>query len=282
MFERYTEKARRAVFFARYEASQLGSPFIGAEHILLGVLRENLHLLETDASIDLESVRSMFASKMPDSRVATSTDLPLGGASRRILGYAAEEANRMKRHYIGCEHLLLGLLREKKSFAAKFLEQKGLRLDKVRTDFAQMPDHDVLGPRTSSESYSGRKSRSTKIIKLRNKIWNADHIREAVRRCCEAKFYWRKAPWQPRDAVVERKTGKLSLDSTLAEDSANFELVKGGWKKDLCAICRWELFEANDDHGTGYTNGRDWLCTECYEQFWGRPDFIAGSFGDMT
>jgi len=59
-------------------------------------------------------------------------------------------------------------------------------------------------------------------------------------------------------------------------------LVKDGWKKDLCAICRWELFEAEDDHGTGFTNGRDWLCTECYEKFWDRPDFIAGSFGNMT
>jgi hypothetical protein len=82
--------------------------------------------------------------------------------------------------------------------------------------------------------------------------------------------------------MMERKTGKLSLDLTLAEDSANFELIKGGWKRDLCAICRWELFESQDDHGMGYSNGRDWLCTECYEKFWGRPDFIAGSFGDMT
>jgi hypothetical protein len=282
MFERYTEKARRAVFFARYEASQLSSPFIGAEHILLDVLRENLHLLGTGTAVDLESVRSMFAPKMPDSKAATSADLPLGAASQRILGYAAEEASRMERHYIGCEHLLLGLLREKGSFAAKFLEQKDLRLDKLRVNFAQIPDPDVHGPRTLPESYRGRKSRSTNIIKLRNEIWNAAYVREAVRRCCEAKFHWRKASWRPRDVAVEHKTGKLSLDLTLAEDSANFKLVKGGWKKDLCAICRWELFESQDDHGIGYTNGRDWLCTECYEKFWDRPDFIAGSFGDMT
>jgi hypothetical protein len=282
MFERYTEKARRAVFFARYEASQLSSPFIGAEHILLGVLRENLQLLGTGTAIDLESVRRMFASKMPDSKVTTSSDLPLGAASQRILRYAAEEANRMERHYIGCEHILLGLLREENSFAAKFLEQKGLRIDKLRTDFAQMPDQNVLGPRTSPGSYRERKSRSSNIIRLRNEIWNADCVREAVRRCCEAKFYWHKASWKPRDAVVQRKTGKVSLDLTLAEDSANFELVKDGWKKDLCAICRWELFESPDDRGTGYTNGRDWLCTECYDKFWARPDFIAGSFGDIT
>jgi ClpA/ClpB-like protein len=282
MFERFTEKARRAIFFARYEASQLSSPFIGAEHILLGVLRENLQLLKVASVIDLESVRNMLAPKVPGPKIATSTDLPLDAASRRILGYAEEEAGRMERHYIGCEHLLLGLVREKDSFAAKFLEHKGFRLEQLRTEFAQLPDRDVFGPQTSPGSYRGSKSRSTNIIKLRNEIWNADYIREAVRRCCEAKFHWHKASWKRRDAVVERKTGKLSLDMSLAGDAANFELIKDGWKKDLCAICRWELFESQDDHGTGYTNGRDWLCTECYDKFWDRPDFIAGSFSDIT
>ena len=187
----------------------------------------------------------------------------------------------MERHYIGCEHLLLGLLREKDSFAAKLLEHKGFILDEMRAEFAQLPDHDVFAPRTLPESHR-RQGRSTNIIKLRNEIWNADYIREAVRRCCEAKFYWRKTSWKPRDAVLECKTGKISLDLTLAEDSANFELVAGGWKKDLCAICRWELFESADDHGTGYFNGRDWLCTECYDKFWGQPEFLGGGFSDMT
>jgi hypothetical protein len=230
----------------------------------------------------LESVRNMFAPKAPDPKISTSVELPLDDASKRILSYAEEEASRMERHYIGCEHLLLGLLREKDSFAARLLEHKGLLLEQMRTEFAQLPDHDVFAPRTLPGGHRGRQSRSTNIIKLRNEIWNADYVREAVRRCCEAKFYWRKSSWKSRDAAMERKTGKLSLDLALAEDSANFELVSSGWKKDLCAICRWELFESANDHGTGYFNGRDWLCTECYDRFWGQPDFIAGSFSDMT
>ena len=81
---------------------------------------------------------------------------------------------------------------------------------------------------------------------------------------------------------MERKTAKLSLDFSLAEDAANFELVKGKWTLDHCAVCRWELYEAEDDHGAGYFNGRDWICTECYEKFWNRPEFIAGAFSEIT
>ncbi len=89
---------------------------------------------------------------------------------------------------------------------------------------------------------------------------------------------------EARDIAVERKTGRVSFDLGLAADSANFELVKAGWKKDHCFICRWELFESKDDsdHGTGYTNGHDWLCTECYTKFWERPDFFSSSYSDIT
>jgi hypothetical protein len=81
---------------------------------------------------------------------------------------------------------------------------------------------------------------------------------------------------------IERHTRNVSLELNLAEESLNFELIKGGWKKDRCTICCWELFESQDDHGTGYSNGRDWLCLECYDKFWARPDFISGSYSDIT
>jgi hypothetical protein len=82
--------------------------------------------------------------------------------------------------------------------------------------------------------------------------------------------------------VVHRKTGKLSLDPALAEDQDNFEVLKAGWKKDHCAICGWELFESDDDHGVGYTNGQQWVCVECYDKFWEQPDFISGSYSEIT
>ena len=86
--------------------------------------------------------------------------------------------------------------------------------------------------------------------------------------------------------MVNRRTGAISFELSLAtEDPTTFEVIKRGWKKkDRCAVCRWELFESIEDatHGTGYTNGREWLCSECYDKFWERPDFISGSYSDLT
>src|SRR5207302_7332214 len=113
---------------------------------------------------------------------------------------------------------------------------------------------------------------------------NVERVRDAVERCRMYNWHWDKRPWTNVDIVIARKTGKVSFDLGLASDSANFELVKAGWKKDHCFICRWELFESKDDaeHGTGYTNGHDWLCTECYTKFWERPDFFSSSYSDIT
>ncbi len=97
-------------------------------------------------------------------------------------------------------------------------------------------------------------------------------------------WHWDKREWTNLDIVVAKKTGKVSFDLRLATDKENFELLKGGWKKDHCFICGWELLESQDDadHGIGYTNGHDWLCTECYTKFWQRPDFFFSSYSDIT
>jgi hypothetical protein len=112
--------------------------------------------------------------------------------------------------------------------------------------------------------------------------WNANYIRDAVKRCRKPNWHWQKAAWKPPHLVVNRKTGKLSFDLALAEDSANFEVIKGDWKRDYCSVCEWELFESEDHYGTGYTNGHQWVCLECYDKFWQRPDFISGSCADLT
>ena len=131
MFERYTEKARRVIFFARYEASQFGSPYIETEHLLLGLLREDKALanrfLRSHAAI--ESIRKQIeAQTTMREKVSTSVDLPLSHECKRVLAYGAEEAERLNHKHIGTEHLLLGLLREEKSFAAEILHERGLRL----------------------------------------------------------------------------------------------------------------------------------------------------------
>ena len=131
MFERYTEKARRTIFFARYEASQFGSPYIETEHLLLGLLREDKALanrfLRSHAAV--ESIRKQIdGHTAPREKVSTSVDLPLSHECKRVLAYGAEEAERLNHKHIDTEHLLLGLLREEKCFAAQLLREQGLTL----------------------------------------------------------------------------------------------------------------------------------------------------------
>jgi ATP-dependent Clp protease ATP-binding subunit ClpC len=157
MFERYTEKARRVIFFARYEASQFGSPYIETEHLLLGLLREDKALtnrfLRSHASV--ESIRKQIEGHTTiREKVSTSVDLPLSNECKRVLAYAAEEAERLSHKHIGTEHLLLGLLREEKCFAAEILHERGLRLSAVREELA----------RTSQEKAAPQRSRESSLL----------------------------------------------------------------------------------------------------------------------
>jgi len=139
MFERYTEKARRVIFFARYEASQFGSPYIETEHLLLGLLREDKELAHRFqlGPGKVESIREQIEqATMVREKIATSVDLPLSNEGKRVLAYAAEEAEKLSHQHIGTEHLLLGLLREENSFAAQLLHERGLRLSAVREQLA--------------------------------------------------------------------------------------------------------------------------------------------------
>ncbi|MCZ6491322.1 MAG: ATP-dependent Clp protease ATP-binding subunit [Acidobacteria bacterium] len=162
MFERYTEKARRVIFFARYEASQFGSPYIESEHLLLGLLREDKSLtnrfLRSHASI--ESIRKQIEGHTTiREKVSTSVDLPLSHESKRILAYAAEEAERLSHRHIGTEHLLLGLLREEKCFAAEILRERSLRLSTIREELVRSQSEKVSTSRPKESSLLAEFSR---------------------------------------------------------------------------------------------------------------------------
>ena len=137
MFERFTEHARRVIFFARYEASQMGSSYIEPEHLLLGVLRERSSLgFALPAGLNLEQARLDFQAESPvGSKTGTSVDLPMSHTSKRFLAYAAEEAERLNHRHIGTPHLLLGLLRDATP-ASKMLHKHGFELESLRQQIA--------------------------------------------------------------------------------------------------------------------------------------------------
>jgi ATP-dependent Clp protease ATP-binding subunit ClpC len=143
MFERFTESARRAVFFARYEVSQLGATSIETEHVLLGLIRERKGLVARIfalSKVSPESIRKEIENRAVFRKsISTSEEVPFSPETKRILQFAAEEADRLMHGYIGTEHLLLGLLREETSVAASILITHGLRLAEVRNTIVKLP-----------------------------------------------------------------------------------------------------------------------------------------------
>lgn len=283
MFQRYTEKARRVIFFARYEASQYASPLIETEHILLGILREDGRVARMLPSGAVESIRAQIDARTElRQKGSVNIDLPLSNASKRVLAYGAEESERLNHRHIGTEHLLMGLFREEGCLAAEILQPFGVGLGQLRKKFEGATEEGAPGI-VSPPRYRGMVTPPGSTITIHGMSVDLEYVRSAVRRFYLHNWHWQKTSWKAQDCVTERKSGRASLDLTFGQDSTNFELVKGGWKKDHCAICRWELFESDDTvHGLGYTNGRDWVCLECYDKFWHLPDFIAGSYSDIT
>jgi hypothetical protein len=288
MFERYTEKARRVIFFARYEASQFGSPKIETEHLLLGLLREDTSLHRWLPKMNAEAIRRRVDESSPK-RPPTSTalDLPLTAGAKKALKQAANEAERLVSNHIGTEHLLMGLIEEKDSFAAKLLLEGGADAAAMRAYYAErsQPPKPWSFQRASYLN-NGFRALSVETVEVHGSRWNVDYVRDVINLLRAYNWHWQKAPWKPRDVVISRKTGAFSFDLSLAADTDNFALVREGWKKDHCFVCRWELFEpeggSDAEHATGYTNGHDWLCTECYERFWEDPDFFSSSHSVIT
>ena len=142
MFERYTEQARRALFFARYEAFQRGSPDIETEHLLLALFRDEQSVTArvfARAGVSLTEIQRQVESRTSQhAPLSDSSEVPFSNAARRVLRHAAQEADRLLHNRVGTEHLLLGLFREERSTAAAILNGLGLRLATVRDQIVEM------------------------------------------------------------------------------------------------------------------------------------------------
>ena len=138
MFEKFNEKARRALFFARYEASKLGSRVIESEHVLLGILREGeetvaelfrrFHVKPDDVRREIEGERVFVE------RISSTAELPLSEEAKKILAYAAHEAESMLHPTVGSEHLLVGVLRVEGCVAMRVLVQHGFDVYSLREE----------------------------------------------------------------------------------------------------------------------------------------------------
>tara|TARA_Y100000590_G_scaffold293068_1_gene330060 strand:- start:1542 stop:4040 length:2499 start_codon:yes stop_codon:yes gene_type:complete len=136
-FEKFSERARRVLSLAQEEAQRFNHNYIGTEHILLGLSRETNGVAAKVLSglgIELTKVRSAIEFIIGRGETSSQGEIGLTPRSKKVIELAVDEARRMNHHYIGTEHLLIGLMREGEGVAAGVLESLGASLDKIRTE----------------------------------------------------------------------------------------------------------------------------------------------------
>ena len=136
MFKRFTERARKVIILAREEAEHYRHEYLGTEHILLGVLKDGggiaIAVLQK-LGVDPKQLRLELERNLPKSLSGpVEGDIPFTPKAKKVLEYAVEEARLMGHNYIGTEHLLLGIVREKDGLAAKILASFGVKLQQTR------------------------------------------------------------------------------------------------------------------------------------------------------
>src|SRR6266542_2838251 len=138
VFERFTERARRVIILAREEAGRFRHDFVGTEHILLGLIRDGEGIATAvlqRLGLRLETVKAEVERALAGfPKTLTFGEVPFTPQAKRVLELSIEEARQLGHNYIGTEHLLLGLMKEGQSIAAKILESLGARLDEVRQE----------------------------------------------------------------------------------------------------------------------------------------------------
>ena len=240
MFERYTEKARRVIFFARYEASEYGSRYIDTEHLLLGLLREDpslkMRFLGPDSS--LEKIRAEIEKRITrGERFGTSVEVPLSEEAKKVLKLAAEEAERLGHGHIGTEHILLGMLQVDGSLAAQVLRSRTPNPSEIREQLAKttgVPKARVQ-PRNSAlptlESFlAGLKwqkaedllpyfAANTQFVDVHGRQWNREEI--------EKEFVALFAPYAKKNAAYV-------LEQTIV-DSGDVVVAMVLWKNAILA-----------------------------------------------
>jgi hypothetical protein len=181
MFERYTEAARRTIFFARYEASNYGSARIETEHLLLGILREDKRLARTlfDEPDAHDAIRKEIEAQITRGKpISTAVEVPLTEESKRILNFAADSAEKLGHQRVENVHLVLGILREQGCLAARILEAHRVQGEQIREKLANYKP----GPTSSVSDIQGLLNNATRRAELGAVVdklveaWDAEDI----------------------------------------------------------------------------------------------------------
>ena len=143
MWQRFTERARRVVFFAQEEAGRLGENYVSTEHLLLGLVRENdsvaARILDR-MGVSLSRVKSEIERQVSRGDGRLGQDMQLTPRAKRVIDLAYDEARQLNNNYIGTEHLLLGLIREGEGLAGRVLAKLGVDLERTRREVMSLQE----------------------------------------------------------------------------------------------------------------------------------------------
>jgi ATP-dependent Clp protease ATP-binding subunit ClpC len=138
MYERFTDRARKVMQLANAEAKRFRHPYIGTEHILLGIVQEGSGVAANalkNLDVDLLKIRAETEKVLQSGpNVVTWAKLPQTPRAKRVIELAMEEGRNLGHNYVGTEHVLLGLIREEEGVAAQVLKNLGLKLADVRQE----------------------------------------------------------------------------------------------------------------------------------------------------
>ena len=159
-FDKFTERARRVLTLAQEEAQRFNHNYIGTEHLLLGLVREGDGVAAkvlANLGVELNKVRSAVEFIIGRGDRAVLGEIGLTPRAKKVIELAVDEARRLNHHYIGTEHLLLGLVREGEGIAAGVLESLGVNLERVRAETTRilsqsMPQSAGAGARSSTRT----------------------------------------------------------------------------------------------------------------------------------
>lgn len=161
MWQRFTERARKVVFYAQEEAQKFGEGYVSTEHLLLGLVRESdsvaSRVLEK-LGVGLGRIRTEVEKQLPRGDARPSQDMTLTPRAKRVIDLAYDEARNLNNNYIGTEHLLLGLIREGDGLAGRVLAKLGVDLERARKEVMALQDTDtqtMSGARSSSNPGPG-------------------------------------------------------------------------------------------------------------------------------
>ncbi len=169
-FEKFSERARRVLSLSQEEALRFNHNYIGTEHILLGLVRETEGVAArvlSNLGIELSKVRSAVEFIIGrGEKPVSGENIGLTPRAKRVIELAVDEARRMSHHYIGTEHLLIGLMREGEGVAAGVLESLGVTLDKVRAETQRLLSQSISPGQQQGRGSSASSTRTPILDQL--------------------------------------------------------------------------------------------------------------------